>query len=227
MKKIYQYIRKGKVHEQKNMACQDVVCSMEKDSIQVITLADGAGDTDYGRMGAEVTAKTLADFLTNCFDELYESEKKDVQYNIIIKIRKELYKKCDRYRIDLEDLKSTAIGVAVDTKDNRVLMVHLGDGYIIMKSADEYHIVSYPNNSGNRCQTCLTSTIPVCDDIKVYCGKIKNIQQVFLMSDGWCEFINKDEDILKILLSNTRLEFDQKGQDDLSFICLNMEEKNE
>lgn len=224
MQGIYKYIKRGKMHEKEKLACQDAVTGAVKNGVMVITGADASSENDFGKRGAEVAADTLKKLFLDYFDELYEMEKKDLQYNLIIQVRKRLYELCEEFNISLNDVKSTLMAFAYDRPTKRAIMVHLGDGYIVAKMKNQYRIVSYPENVGNRYCTFMTSNIPVADKIKVYRGKMEDLQRVYLLTDGWCEFIQKTSDILTLIQTKIEGKCQLVGEDDLAVICMNLDD---
>lgn len=224
MQGIYKYVRRGKMHEEEKLACQDAVTSGVKEGVIVIAAADASSKNDFGRLGAEAAVEVLKQMLLHNFEELYLMEKVDLQYNLIIQVRNKLYELCEKHKIHLDDVKSTLMAFAYDRETGRAIMVHLGDGYIVAKMNEQYRVISYPENVGNRYCTYMTSTIPVADKIKVYRGEIEKLQKVYLLTDGWCEFIHKDAEILTLIQKEIEGECKLVGQDDLSVICMNLDD---
>lgn len=114
--------------------CQDSISYLEKDKIQAITLADGAGKDNYAKVGAQHSCKTLAKLLTEHFQELYEMDKSLVQFNVITNIQSELYKLCETYvyhaiwkNAIIDDIKMN-VSFEWDTDDSKKL---LGEDAII------------------------------------------------------------------------------------------------
>lgn len=224
MQGIYKYVRRGKMHEKEQLACQDAVTGEMEEGVIVIAAADASSKNDFGRQGAEVAAEVLKHMLLHHFEELYAMEKVDLQYNLIIQVRNKLYELCEKNKIHLDDVKSTLMAFAYDRETKRAIMVHLGDGYIVAKMNKQYRIISYPENVGNRYCTYMTSTIPVANKIKVYRGEIEQLKKVYLLTDGWCEFIQKDAEIIALIQKEIEGECQLIGQDDLSVICMNLDD---
>ena len=220
---MYKYLQRGKCHERLNMACQDAVCGKEKNGVIVVAAADASSDSNYGKKGAEIAVESLLHLLLTYFEEIYKMEKEDIQYNAIVQVRKKQYEFCKREGIQLEDVKTTFMAFAYDKKTKRTILLHLGDGYIVVKRKEEFRIISYPKNGGNIYRTYMTSTIPVGDKIHVYCGKLEGIQEIFLITDGWREFIQTDEELPNILQKVK--EYLWKGEDDLGLICANLDDE--
>lgn len=187
MWKVLKYTKPGTRNTEQGLRCQDYVYYYDKDAIQVITLADGSGETDYARMGAEQTCRTLAELLAEHFDELYEMDKELVQFNVITNIQTGLYELYEKYKVGLQSFQSTFLGIAVNHKQGRFIAVHLGDGKICIKQRERIRIMSYPENGINKVQTFLTSVHKVGKHIRIFKDEIKDIQEFLLVSDGWDE----------------------------------------
>lgn len=220
---MYKYLQQGKCHERLNMACQDAVCGKEREGLIVVVAADASSKSDYGKKGAEIVVETLLHLLLNHFDEMFEMKKKDLQYNAIVQVRRKQYEFCRKEGITLEEVKSTFMAFAFDKKTKRTVLLHLGDGYMVARMGNRFRIISYPKNGGNPYRTYMTSTIPVREKIHVYCGKMENIREIFLITDGWQEFIQTDDEIPKVL-QNVK-EHLWKGEDDLGLICANLDDE--
>ena len=221
---MYQYVKRGRLHKKMNLACQDAVGGGEEKGILVITAADASSMNDYGEKGARLAVETLKELLLYHFDEVYQMSKRDIQYNVIIQVRKKQYEFCDLHGIEIDDIKSTLMAFAYERKTRRIIMLHLGDGYIVTKSKERYRIVSYPQNGGNLHRTYMTSMVPVSQKIKVYCGMLEDLQEVYLLTDGWREFANTNEAVLKIV---QKIDSSDKweGEDDLGFISMNVDDE--
>ena len=221
---MYQYVKRGRLHKKMNLACQDAVSGGKEKGIYVITAADASGMSNYGEKGARLATETLKELLLYHFDEMYKMQKKDIQYNVIIQVRKKQYEFCDLHGIEIEDIKSTLMAFAYERETRRIIMLHLGDGYIVTKSKERYRIVSYPQNGGNLSRTYMTSMIPVSQKIKVHCGLLEDLQEVFLLTDGWREFTSTNEDVLQLV---QKIDMSQRweGEDDLGFISMNVDDE--
>ena len=220
---MYKYLQRGIRHERLNLLCQDAVCGRKKNGVMVVAAADASSENNYGRKGAEIVVETLLHLLLHHFNEIHEMRKNEIQYNIILQVRKKLYEFCQKEGIKLEEVKSTFMAFAYDKETKRVILLHLGDGYIVAKTKKGFRIISYPKNGGNPYRTYMTSTVPVGDKIHVYCGKMEELQEIFLITDGWREFFQTDEELPGIL---PKIKYNWwKGEDDLGLICLNLDDE--
>ena len=214
---MYKYEKQGLIHKKTGLLCQDVVEGVEKEGILVLAAADGASATNNGRRGAQLTVQVLLELFSKYFHQLHNMQKKDIQYQLIEKIREQLYEECERCNTDLQDMKSTFIAVAYEKTTGKMIRVHLGDGYVIVKDSKGYRFHSYPDNKGNRYTTYLTNMIPVSHRIQVFTGYEKELEEIYLLTDGWLEIAGSDKEILK-LVRRIEQKNDWEAQDDLGCI---------
>lgn len=211
----------GQRHKERNLLCQDSICYHEKGAVQAITLADGAGESDFAKMGAEHSCRTLARLLAEHFDELYAMEDSLVRFQVITNVQTRLYELCDQYHMDLKKFHSTLIGIVIDNEQDVFMAVHLGDGSIGVKKGETVVVMSYPENGVNKSQTYLTSAHKAGKHIKIIKGEIKDIREFILVSDGWKEkIVKKNQFIQEQLFEHVQ---DSKYVDDVSFIALSRE----
>lgn len=219
-------IKKGKRHEKKGLQCQDYVYSASCQHYQAVVLADGAGKTDMAYYGAKRAAEVTAGLLTQNFEKFYGMEKEQLKSSLIIHVRSALFCLCRQYGVLLDEVKSTILAVAMDKRDKRCILVHLGDGYIGAKINGEYRIISHPVNGRQSFYTCLTSSFPAIPMIQIRKGKIKGAEAVFLMSDGWKEAGKEEAGILSLYQDyekgNVQIE---NYEDDIGMIT--MSERND
>lgn len=215
---VMKYSKEGQRNQKQGLLCQDYVYYREKEAVQSITLADGSGETDYARIGAEHTCKVLGMLLTEHFDELYDMEKSLVQFNVATNTQTELYNLCEKYRVKISDLHSTLLGLSIDNDTDRFIAIHLGDGKIDVKSEEKIRTLSYPENGVNKSYTFLTSAHKVGSHIRVFRGELKDITEFILMSDGWNEKIKGESQFLS--KDSISLAEGRKYIDDISVIAL-------
>ena len=226
MWKVTSYTKTGERNRKSGLMCQDCVCCAEnrKSGIYVITLADGTGIDDLARIGAEHSAKILAELLSDekNFHEFYEMDKALVQYNVITTIQSGLYDLCEKYDTNLEKLHSTLLGIAVDEKTDRFLVIHLGDGCVGMRKKEKFMVMSFPENGRTRNQTYLTSQHKIGKHVRVIRNHIKGIQEFILLSDGWNEKVTGKSHLIQAEMLHNAEE--NRYTDDVSFIALKYEE---
>lgn len=216
--KYYGLTEAGRRHKAQNLLCQDYIHYLEKGFVQAITLADGTGESNLARTGAEYSCKTLARLLAEHFDELFVMEDSLIRFHVITNVRTRLYELCDQYHLDLKNFHSTLMGIVIDNEKNVFMAVHLGDGSIGVKKDERIMIMSYPENGVNKSQTYLTSAHKAGKHIKIIKGEIKDIKEFILASDGWKEKIFKRNQFIQEELFKDVKE--SEYTDDVSFIAL-------
>ncbi len=221
--KYYGLAEAGQYHKKQELLCQDYIHYFEKGTIQAITLADGTGENNLAKVGAEQSCKTLSKLLAEHFDELFVMEDSLIRFQVITNVQTRLYELCDHYHLDLKNFHSTLLGIVIDNEREVFMAVHLGDGSIGVKKDERMVIMSYPENGVNKSQTYLTSIHKAGKHMKIIKGEIKNIREFILVSDGWNEKTGKKNPFIR----KTLFEDAKRGEyvDDVSFIALSRREE--
>lgn len=208
--------RQGSVHRAEQLSCQDAVAQCEKNGVTAIALADGASQSEWGGQGAQLTAQTLTELLTESFNELYMMSQEDLQYLLIIFIRKRLYALCRRETISIQEVRSTFLAAA--EKDGCLLLLHLGDGWIAGEQAGKFFVLSEPMNGVYKNQTVLTSSADAAGVIRIKRGMLGELRRLVLLSDGWTDSSGiKMQTVQRVLHSNRTT---RKYEDDVSVISM-------
>ena len=173
----------GRSHIKTDTPCQDKTYFKKKDNIYTIALADGAGSAIYSHLGAETITQYICGKLTNYFDEIYsEKDGANVKKRIIADILIELNTLSEELKCEVKELASTLLFVAV--KDNKFIIVHIGDGVIGYLKNGELKIASEPKNGEFINTTTFTTSNHAVSSMKLIKGEIGNIEGFVLMSDG-------------------------------------------
>ena len=177
------YAARGRGHKEQGIPCQDKVWYRNSCGAQVIALADGAGSARWSHFGAEEAVKRITRLLAAHFDEFYECQDAyAVSRRILGEIRKGLRRLAERRRCSIKDLASTLLAVAV--KDNRFLMIHLGDGAIGYLKNGIVRTASRPTNGEYVNTTVFTTSSSAAQMMKLCKGTADEIDGFILMSDG-------------------------------------------
>lgn len=176
--------RAGRYHEERGEVCQDSIAYARGNGNTAIVLADGAGSCSRAEDGARIAAEVTAQSLVQVAEELETMEDADVRYHVLMTVRMALDKYCWAEDVYLKDVGSTLLA-AVATA-SKILIIHLGDGWIAQTDEKQKHsILSLPENGRRRNQTYLTSMIPVMEHVRVTRVPLEQVQAVTLFSDGW------------------------------------------
>lgn len=175
----------GKYHLDHFMECQDQVFSKEKEYHQVIVLADGAGENDANVGCVHEVVEYTADALLRMAeaDRIMELDNETIVCNLMNGIIHIISRHMDEKHMPAKMFGSTLLAVFLDHKSDNYLLVHLGDGIIVAKDDRQVRVLSYPENKG-RDRTFLTISENILDKMKVRRGRIGNLCQIALCSDG-------------------------------------------
>ena len=175
--------RQGRSHVKQGTPCQDKTYCQSYDDTYVITLADGAGSARLSHYGAECVTKCIADELGSHFESYWdETEARIAKERLFHEISESLQQIAEQQDCQLKDLASTLLAVAV--KDERYIILHLGDGVIGYCKEGVLKVASAPNNGEFANTTVFTTSSDACSQMKVFRGPLNGINGFVLMSDG-------------------------------------------
>ncbi|MBR2591314.1 MAG: protein phosphatase 2C domain-containing protein [Clostridia bacterium] len=239
---VIQTYQQGGRHKVTEQPCEDRTYSLSENGVDVIALADGAGNAKYTHSadGAEWVCKAVCTFFCNNFDKFYEEQSEEKLSTVIMAVcQKALQKRADELELDsIARLSSTLLCVAI--KKEKVIGVHIGDGVIGKLTPDGTKVVSAPEN-GEFAGTTYFITNPQANRfIHIFKEYRKEAVSYFLMSDGTADYVydKLTESFYTAAKKMALMVFDEKGQeklektvkdymvekdkksDDCSFICL-------
>lgn len=173
----------GRGHVKADIPCQDKFFCVQSDSVSVIALADGAGSAPLSHHGADaVTSFICQDFVKN-FDAYYtETDGAAVKITIMEKLLKNLKNISDELGCDLKHLASTLLLAAV--KDDKFIVLHIGDGVIGYMKDGEIRVASVPDNGEFANTTVFTTSSNAVKTMRLIKGSLGSISGFVLMSDG-------------------------------------------
>ena len=175
----------GRGHIQKDLPCQDRTYAMEENGVTVIALADGAGSASLSQEGAEQAVKTVCHQLCARFEELYDAPGPQmVRYVLLSAVREAVAARAAELGVQARQLASTLLAVAV--KDERFLLLHVGDGVIGCRKAGKLLTLSAPENGEFSNTTVFVTSNAALTRAVVRKGRQTGVEGFLLMSDG-CE----------------------------------------
>ncbi len=210
--KLINHALRGESHIKNDTPCQDKVHFINQNNTQVIALADGAGSCKYSDIGAAITTKICAEYLTENFDAIFEEFDNEILgkklINGIIKTIKTEYdsetfnedtdndssieaessEKIDdkKHRFAIEDYSSTLLFLAFS--NGKYLSGHIGDGMICIND-DDIKVLSEPENGETPNSTHFFTTKNAEKYLRMKKGTITNDTTFVLMSDGTYECV--------------------------------------
>lgn len=173
----------GRGHMRSQMPCQDKTMTAFENGVYVISLADGAGSASLSHFGAACVVNSIADLLTSCFDEIFEDQDgRAVKENILSRILEDLQKEADERGCKKNDLASTLLAAAV--KDDRFIIVHVGDGVVGCLDGAQLKVASAPANGEHANETYFVTSSDAVNRLKLIKGEVQDKAGFVIMSDG-------------------------------------------
>lgn len=180
---IVQCAVQGRGHIKSDMPCQDKTFSYSKDGIHIIALADGAGSAMLSHFGAEAVTGFICDEMSKQFNEYFALENaKSAAQQLIAGIENTLEQKSAELGCKTNDLASTLLMAAV--KDDRYILLHIGDGVIGYYRNGEIKTASQPENGEFANVTVFTTSPNAAASMRMIKGELGDIKGFILMSDG-------------------------------------------
>lgn len=173
----------GLGHISENIPCQDKTCTVSEGDARVIVLADGAGSASMSHFGAEAVVKKTAELLCSQFDEFFaEEDGAKVKTELHKDLISELSVLAEELGCECTDLASTLLAVAI--KDERYIIVHIGDGVIGYLKEGELKVASEPKNGEFSNITIFVTSANALYEMKMMKGYLGEITGFVIMSDG-------------------------------------------
>lgn len=172
----------GRVHMAKNLPCQDKTYSVFKNGVSIIALADGAGSARLSHFGAEIATFKICEILASYFDSLFDGNENEIKKQILSELLNSLNKKADELKCDLKELSNTLLAVGV--KDNRFILLHVGDGVIGYAKDGKIGVLSTPQNGEFINETTFLNSKNALNEMKLQREVLNGIDGFLLLSDG-------------------------------------------
>lgn len=179
--------RAGKIHQRRNLSCEDVMLARKRENICFWGLADGQSRRPLCIEGARRSLQVMADFIEKRgIETLYVQPFLDeLQFELIREIRNELSTLAYHHQALPEDFASTLLGFAYNPETGHSVSIHLGDGFLIgVKKDDSILMLSPPENGISPSHTWLTTSKDVLAHIRFTFGTIHEYKRILLATDG-------------------------------------------
>ena len=207
MWKLVQCAVQGRGHIKENVPCQDKTYKYIKGDVCVSALADGAGSAKLSHYGAEDITQFMCRTIAENFDLYFNNEDgKSVKMQMIEEIDFRLKSLVSEMKCEISDLSSTLLITAV--KEDKYIIVHIGDGIIGYLKNDELKIASQPENGEFVNTTIFTTSRSALQTMKLLKGYLGSINGFVSMSDGSAASLydkrqNRIADIIKKIMKMT------------------------
>lgn len=176
----------GLSHIQNHQPNQDVVLNYTNSTVSILGLADGQGSKKMSAVGGQVVLEHVAAFIDRVgMDSIMSYRYKDeLVYDIMRVIRECLQEKAETSNIDIDDLSSTLVLIAIDKTSGRFVTMHLGDGIILGVRNESIIFISSPDNGVTSQYTWLTTSQGALNHLRINYGDVADYDRIILVSDG-------------------------------------------
>lgn len=182
------WIETGVKHRKHRELCQDVGLYLRKGGVYCYALSDGAGSCSYALEAAELSTRVAAKWLLKNFHYLKRKRRSQVwiQSHLFERLYKRIHR-ASRYRSgtpQMQDWGCTLLVLVHDGED--YIAAHIGDGVIACRSIKDAVIrpISMPDNGETSTITYFLTSRGAKNHLRVYSGKLYDIESLVLMTDG-------------------------------------------
>ncbi|MCR5141885.1 MAG: protein phosphatase 2C domain-containing protein [Ruminococcus sp.] len=178
----------GMMHRETGVDNQDAIASNSNDSTGVIVLADGAGSRRYAQQGAKTAVDTVAEYLFEHSNELFDKPDTEIQSEVHSFLLDKLHKLSEEYGVkSIREFGSTLLFAVICS--GRYMVGHLGDGSILSYHDDDFTVISYPENGDSAYSTVLTTSFQAKQHLRIARGNTADAEGIILLSDGILPFL--------------------------------------
>lgn len=141
----------GKAHINDSKSCDDAVYI--SDTGDVICVADGVSNSEYGGIGAKFLVESIGKHISNPSNKhCFENETSDeIRKNICSMIDKIITHSCKKYKTTNREAFASTFLASIKTSDNNITVIHAGDGCIFGQPNTNQEcgvtVISCPDNS--------------------------------------------------------------------------------
>lgn len=181
-----QWLEPGVVHRRRGEPCQDVLQNYKRKGVYGHALSDGASSCLYAQEAAKESCGVALRWLVNNFGYLKQTPLHLLRDQLFLRLYKRLDSKARRYKSILEEWGCTLLVLVHDDED--YVVVHIGDGIIAKRAYNgELRAISLPENGVQNNVTYFLTSKDARKHMRVYRGKVHEIESFVLMSDGVTE----------------------------------------
>lgn len=179
----FHYQVRGRGHEAEGSLGQDRTDYLQRNGIQVLTLADGAGSATHSASGAQAVTYAGCAFLADRFHDFATGDDAaQAREEIVNLLQTRLGETADRLGCAVTDLASTFLAVALS--EDRFVIAHIGDGVIGYVKHGELKVASTPDNSEFANETTFVTSGSAAASLRLFRGSLEGVSGFILMSDG-------------------------------------------
>ena len=181
----------GNKHINRGTPCEDASCTLSRNGVSVVCVADGAGGSKYthARFGARCAVDCIANLLCDHFDAFYFENRESISRSLLVTaVHSSMADLLVEHELDgLERLSCTLLFVAV--KGDLVLAGHIGDGMICRVSSHGVSPLTLPANGENASSTYFITFPNAHEYLKFIRTTTDETHAFVLMTDGVEEMV--------------------------------------
>lgn len=183
------YVRPGRFHVSMKQPGQNDVYTLHHGNLTAKVLADGAGNTRWGALGARIAAEIAGGYLLHHFHRFYgRTDGDQIRWEVTARINQGLRNIAQDQEADVMEFGATLMALVVH-RDGRYLLVHVGDGFC--GAVDASGALRHLSGGPSSWRVTLT-TAPGFRSARVYRGQLPGAA-FFLASDGCTELLWQDD----------------------------------
>ncbi len=183
-----QFVQKtGSEHLQHQLACEDILCSIELSDFVFCGLADGQSGMPLCKEGATAALHHLGGWiLRQGIQNLIHARFPDeIPFLLMKELRCTLLALAEATGNPLAHYASTFIAIAIDPQSGEYVLFHLGDGCALrVLHDDSVQMLSSPDNPLLGSQTWLTTSNNATSHLRFIHGSTVSQKRIVLLSDG-------------------------------------------
>lgn len=168
-------VRKGSVHGEGSV-CQDVAWVETSGDRLVAIVADGAGSTELGQVGAEVATRAMGKALADLSDV-----NRETIVAAFLGAVQAVHDEAARLERPASDLSSTLLGAVL--LEAEAFFFQIGDGATVYRMGDDYAVAIWPEG-GEYVNTTVFVTSPDASSHFQVRRVAGGVQEVMVFSDG-------------------------------------------
>ena len=178
---------KGSRHQQNQHPCEDAVLMRTTRDYLFYGLADGQSGAEHGAKGGQVCLEAIFNFIESVgIEHLLNAPFPDELPCAFVKaFRKELLSLAESSSADIHEFASTLLAIAVDLRNGKYILLHLGDGCVLsVPHTGDPIPISAPENGITSHHTWLTTSENAVSHFRVTFGSFTNKRRLLLLTDG-------------------------------------------
>lgn len=188
---VFEFSKVGLRHVNSSRDLEDYTCYRESDRFVVIALSDGVSTCTNSKVGARVAAEATAKIFFEKAEYFFEFSEEMICDYVMSHVIYELNKCVSTNGGKLEDYSSTLAAVLYDKKEEKYIVLNLGDSLILATGFGKTQIIGRPSDSTSGCPCTTTINAKALTNIIKLEGAF---EAVTIMSDGaWRELFDRNE----------------------------------